>query len=42
MHKKLNQAAGNASFNDGLNLVVGTIREIRNSPAGIDKNFVIQ
>lgn len=42
MHEELDEAAGNASLNDGLNLVVGAVREVGNCPACIDKHFVIE
>lgn len=42
MHEQLHQTARNASFDDGLNLVVGTVREIRDGPAGIDQNLIVE
>jgi len=42
VHEKLNQSARNASLNNGLNLVVGSIGEVRDGPAGIDKDLVIK
>lgn len=41
MEEKLNQSAGNTSFDNGLNLLVGAVGKVRNGPAGIDENFVI-
>ena len=42
MHKKFHQAARNACFNNSLDLIIGTIRQVGNSPASIDKDLVIQ
>ncbi len=42
MCEQLHQAAGDTSFDDCLNLFVGTIGEIRDGPAGIDEDFVVE
>ena len=42
MHKELNQTSRNTGFDNSLNLVVGTIGEVGNGPACIDKDFIIQ
>ena len=42
VHQKLNKTPGNASFNNGLDLVIRTIREVRNSPAGVDEDLVVE
>ena len=42
MHEQLNETTGDISLNDGLDLVVGTIREIRDGPAGIDEDLVVE
>jgi hypothetical protein len=42
MRKKLHKTARNTSFNDSLDLVIGTIGKVGDSPAGINKNFVIE
>lgn len=42
MHKQFYKAAGDASLNNGLNLVVGSVRKVRDGPAGIDQDFVVE
>lgn len=42
VQEKLDESAGDTGFDNGLDLVVGAIREIRNSPAGIDQDLVIK
>ena len=42
MHEQLNETTGDVSLDDGLDLVVGTIREIRDGPAGIDEDLVVE
>ena len=42
MHQKFDEATGDASLDDCLDLVVGAIREVRNCPACIDENFVVE
>lgn len=42
MGEQLYQTAGNTSFDDCLNLFVGAIGEIRDSPAGINEDFVVE
>lgn len=42
VHEQLYKTAGDASLNDGLNLVVGAIREVRDGPAGVDEDFVVE
>lgn len=42
MHKELNQSTGNAGLNNSLDLVVRTIREVGDSPASINQDFVVQ
>lgn len=42
MHEELHQSAGDTSFDHGLYLIVGTIRKVRDSPAGINQNLVVK
>lgn len=42
VQEKLDESAGNTGFDNGLDLVVGAIREVRDSPAGIDQDLVIK
>ena len=42
VHKEFHQSAGDASLDDSLDLVVGTVREVRDSPAGINQNLIIK
>lgn len=42
VHEELHKTAGDASLNDGLDLVIGTVGEIRDSPARVDQDLVIQ
>lgn len=42
VHQQLNEATWNASLNNSLDFVVGTIRKVGDCPAGIDQNFVIE
>ena len=42
MHQELDQTTGDASLDNGLDLVIWTIREVGNSPTSINKHFVIK
>ena len=42
MHKQLNKAARDAGFDDGLDLVVRSIGEVGDSPAGIDQDLIVE
>jgi hypothetical protein len=42
MHQQLYETTRDTSLNDGLDLIVGSIRKVRDRPAGVNKNFVIQ
>lgn len=42
MHEQLHEATRNSSFNDSLDLVVGAVREVRNSPASVDQDLVVE
>jgi hypothetical protein len=42
MHQELNEAAGDTGFDDGLDLVVGTVREVRDGPACVDQDLVVK
>lgn len=41
VHEKVNETPADTGFDDGLDLVVGPVREIGNGPASIDENLVI-
>lgn len=42
MEQELNESAGDASLDNSLNLFVGTIRKVRNRPASVDKDLIIE
>jgi hypothetical protein len=42
MHEKFYQTAGDSSFDDRLNLVIGSVGKVRNSPTSINENFIIE
>ena len=42
MHEQLHETTRNASFNDGLDLVIGTIGQVRDSPASINEDFIVK
>src|SRR4051812_41368868 len=42
MHQQLDKSAGNASLNDCLDLVIGTVGQVRDGPAGIDEDLIIK
>jgi hypothetical protein len=42
VHEELHQATRNAGLNDSLDLVVGAIGKVRDSPAGVDQDLVIE
>jgi hypothetical protein len=42
VHEELHQAAGDTGLNNGLNLVVGAIRQIGDSPAGVNQDLIVK
>lgn len=42
MQQKLNKSAWDTGLDNSLNLIVGTVGQIRNGPAGIDQDLVIE
>jgi hypothetical protein len=42
MHEKLDETARNTGLNDRLNFVIGSIGEVRDGPAGVDEDFIVQ
>lgn len=42
VHKQLDKPSGNTGLDNSLDLIVGAIRKVRNSPACIDQNLVIE
>jgi hypothetical protein len=42
VHQQLDKTAGNASLDDGLNLVVGAVGEVRDGPAGVNEDLVVE
>lgn len=42
VEQKLNESAGDASLDNSLNLLVGTIRKVRDGPARIDQDLVVE
>ena len=41
-HQQIHQSPADTTLNDGLDLVVGAVREVRESPTGVDENLVVQ
>lgn len=42
MQKKLNKSARDTGLDNGLNLIVGTVGKVRNGPACIDQDFIVE
>ncbi len=42
MHEEINEAPANARLDDSLDLVVGAIRKVRDGPAGVNQDLVIE
>ena len=42
VHKEVDESPANTRLDHGLNLVVGTIRKIRDSPARINQDFIVK
>lgn len=42
VHKELHEATGDTGLDNGLDLVIGTIGQIRDSPASVNQDLVIQ
>lgn len=42
VHEQLYQATGDVGLDDSLDLVVGAIGQVRDSPAGVDENLVVK
>jgi hypothetical protein len=42
VHQQLDKTAGYASLDDGLNLVVGAVGEVRDGPAGVNEDLVVE
>jgi hypothetical protein len=42
MHEQLHQSAGDASFNDGLDLIIGSIGKVRDGPASINQDLIVK
>lgn len=42
MHEQFYESSGDSGLNNCLNLVVRAVRKVRNSPAGIDQDFVVE
>jgi hypothetical protein len=42
MHEKLYETARNTGLNDGLNFVIGSIREVRDGPTSVDEDFIVE
>jgi hypothetical protein len=42
VHQELYKTARDAGLDDSLDLVVGAIGEVRDSPAGVDQDFVVE
>lgn len=41
-HEEIDESSANTALDDGLDLVVGAVRQVADSPTGIDENLVIQ
>lgn len=42
MHEEFDQTTRDTGFDNGLNLVIRSIGEVGNCPAGVDQNFVVK
>jgi hypothetical protein len=42
VHQKLYKTAGNTSFDDSLNLVIGAVGEVGDGPTGVNEDFVVE
>lgn len=42
VHEQLHESAGDAGLDNGLDLVVGPIRQVRDGPASIDQHLVVE
>lgn len=42
VHQQVYQSPANAAFDDSLDLVVCSVRQVRNSPTSIDQDFVVE
>ena len=42
VHEEVNQTPADTGFNDSLNLIVRTVREVRNCPARVDEDLVVE
>lgn len=42
VHEELNKTPGNASLDNRLDLVVGSIREVGDGPASVNKNLIVE
>ena len=42
MHEEFDETTRNTGLNDGLNFVIGPIGEVRDGPASVDEDFIIE
>jgi hypothetical protein len=42
VHQQLHETAGDAGFDDGLDLIVRAVGEVRDGPASIDQDLVVE
>ena len=42
MHQEVHKTPADTGFNNSLDLIVGTVREVGNRPAGVDEDLVIE
>ena len=42
MQKQVNESSAHTRLDDRLDFVVGSVREVRNSPAGVNENLVVE
>ena len=42
MHEEVDETPADARLDNGLNLIVGAVGEVRNSPTGVDEDLIVQ
>lgn len=41
-HEEVHQTSANTALDDSLNLVIRSIRQVRNSPTSVDEDLIVQ
>jgi hypothetical protein len=42
VHQELYETAGDTSFDDSLDLVIGAVGEVGDGPTGVNEDFIIE